>query len=65
MYLVSEDHSKRYRAIWGEMIEGYKCEASEGKECEGKKELQNLQSFINYDDTKASSRCRKDNALMF
>jgi len=43
----------------------YKCEASEGKKKrEGKRELRNLQSSVNYGDTKASSRCRKDKALM-
>jgi hypothetical protein len=46
------------------MIEGYKCEASERKKCKGKRELRNLQSSVNYGDTKASSRCRKDKVLM-
>jgi hypothetical protein len=31
MYPVSEEHSKRYKEIWSEMIEGYKREASEEK----------------------------------
>jgi hypothetical protein len=52
MYPVSEEHSKRYREIWSDMIEGYKREASEEKK---KSELQNLQSFVNYGDIKASS----------
>jgi hypothetical protein len=54
MYAVTEDHSKRYKAIWSEMIERQKCE--------GKRELRNLLSSVNYGDIKASSKCRKGKA---
>lgn len=67
MYSVSEEHSQRYREIWSEMIEGYKCEASEEKKKrEGKMEFRNLQSSVNYGDAKAFSRYRnrKGKALM-
>jgi hypothetical protein len=40
MYAVTEDHSKRYRAIWGKMIERLKCKGK--RKCEGKRELRNL-----------------------
>jgi hypothetical protein len=45
---------QRQREIWGEMIEN--------KKHESKRELRNLQSFVNYEDIKASSRCRRDKA---
>jgi hypothetical protein len=48
---VSEEHNERFRAITEEMIKRQKTK--------GKKELLNLQSFVNYDDSKTSSKCRK------
>jgi hypothetical protein len=62
MYAVTEDHSKRFRTIWGKMIERHKCEGK--RKCKGKRELWNLQSSVNYGDIKASSRCRKGKAHM-
>jgi hypothetical protein len=48
---VSEEHNERLRAITKEMIKRQKTK--------GKKELLNLQSSVNYGDSKISSRCRK------
>jgi hypothetical protein len=56
MYTVTKDQRKKQLATWGKMIEHQKHR--------GKRELQNLQSFINYGDIKASSRCRKGKAHM-
>lgn len=53
--LVTEEQRQKHLKIWGEMIER--------KKCESKRELRNLQSFINYGDIKASSRHRKDKAI--
>jgi hypothetical protein len=52
---VTEEQRQRLIEIWGKMIE---C-----KKHESKRELQNLQSSVNYGDIKASSRCRKDKAF--
>jgi hypothetical protein len=49
---VSEEHNERLRAITKEMIKRQKTK--------GKKELLNLESSVNYGDSKISSRCRKD-----
>jgi hypothetical protein len=48
---VSEEHNEKFRAITEEMIKHQKTK--------GKKECLNLQSSVNYDDSKISSRCRK------
>jgi hypothetical protein len=48
---VSEEHNERFRTITEEMIKRQKTK--------GKKELLNMQSSVNYDDSKISSRCRK------
>jgi hypothetical protein len=48
---VSEEHDERFMAITEEMIKRQKIK--------GKKELLNLQSSVNYGDSKISSRCRK------
>jgi hypothetical protein len=48
---VSEEHNERFRVITEEMIKHQKTK--------GKKELLNLQSSVNYGDSKISSRCRK------
>jgi hypothetical protein len=53
---VSEEHNERFRAITEEMI---KCQKTKGK-----KELLNLQSSVNYGDSKISSRCRKGKTYM-
>jgi hypothetical protein len=50
---VSEEHNERFKAIMEEMIKRQKTK--------GKKELLNLQSYVNYGDSKISSRCRKGN----
>jgi hypothetical protein len=47
----SEEYNERSRAIMEEMIKRQKTK--------GKKELMNLQSSVNYGDSKISSRCRK------
>jgi len=56
MYTMIEVQRKKHLAIWGEMIE---CQKRERK-----RELQNLQSYVNYGDIKASSKCRKGKAHM-
>jgi hypothetical protein len=48
---ASKEHNERFRAITEEMIKRQKTK--------GKKELLNLQSSVNYRDSKISSRCRK------
>jgi len=48
---ASKEHNERFRAITEEMIKRQKTK--------GKKELLNLQSSVNYGDSKISSRCRK------
>jgi hypothetical protein len=50
-WTVSEEHGERIRAITDEMIKRQKTK--------GKKELLNLQSSVNYGDSKTSSRRRK------
>jgi hypothetical protein len=52
--LVTKEQRQKHREIWGEMIENKKRESM--------RELRNLQSFVNYGDIKASSRCRRDKA---
>jgi hypothetical protein len=52
--LVTKEQRQKHLEIWGEMIER--------KKRESKRELQNLQSSVNYGDIKASSRHRKDKA---
>jgi hypothetical protein len=52
--LVTKEQRQKHREIWGEMIEN--------KKRESKRELRNLQSSVNYEDIKASSRCRRDKA---
>jgi hypothetical protein len=51
-WTVSEEHDERIRAITDEMIKL--------KKTKGKNELLNLQSSVNYGDSKTSSRRRKD-----
>jgi len=51
VWKVFEEHNERFRAITEEMIKRQKTK--------GKKELLNLQSSVNYGDSKTSSRCRK------
>jgi len=48
---VSEEHNERFMTITEEMIKRQKTK--------GKKELLNLQSSVNYGDSKISSRCRR------
>jgi hypothetical protein len=43
--LVTKEQRQKHREIWGEMIEN--------KKRESKRELRNLQSFVNYGDVKA------------
>jgi hypothetical protein len=50
-WTVSEEHGERIRAITEEMIKLQKTK--------GKKELLNLQIFVNYGDSKTSSKRRK------
>jgi len=52
--LVTKERRQKHREIWGEMIEN--------KKRESKRERRNLQSFVNYGDIKASSRCKRDKA---
>lgn len=52
--LVTEEQRQKHLEICGKMIEH--------KKHESKRELQNVQSFVNYGDIKASSRRRKDKA---
>jgi hypothetical protein len=48
---VTEEHNEGFMAIMEEMMKR--------KKTKGKKELVNLQSSVNYGDSKSSSRCRK------
>jgi hypothetical protein len=48
---LSEEHEEMFRAISDEMIKHHKTK--------GRKEILNLQSSVNYGDSKISSRCRK------
>jgi hypothetical protein len=45
------EHNERFMAITEEMIKHQKTKS--------KREFLNLQSFVNYGDSKISSRCRK------
>lgn len=55
-WVMDEGQGEDFRAILGEMIERQKSKR--------KRELRNLQSFVNYGDVKASSSCRKGKARM-
>jgi hypothetical protein len=51
---ATKEQRQKHWEIWGEMIENKKRKSN--------RELQNLQSSVNYKDIKASSRCRRDKA---